>query len=303
MTPTPLTTPYRYHAFGASIHSAVALPDLEPGQGEADLRIIPGRVERAMPPPAADGRSVLVAGADVYLRWAAAGSFYLQRGRTIVYDAAPDALAESLQICLTGPVLGVAMHQRGALMLHASAVQMGDGVVAFLAESGCGKTTLAAALYAQGHTLVSDDVLAVTGVADGAPTVQPAIPRLKLDPDLLGIIGLAAGAARQFHPADRRRALWAADRFARGPLPLRRLYVLSIGPSQAVALLSPAETMIALTRHSYAQRILGAPGTTHEVFHATARLAATTPAFQLTRQPELAALPDLIRLVQGHYAH
>lgn len=303
MTPTLPTTPYRYRAFGLNIHAALPLPDLAPGAGEADLRIVPGRVERALPPPAHDGRSVVVDGDDVYLRWAAAGSFHLHRGGTIVYDAAPDALAESLQICLTGPALGVALQQRGALVLHAGAVQVGDGAVAFLAESGCGKTTLTAALYARGHTLVADDVVAVTGLADGAPLVQPAIPRLKLDPDLVGPLGLGAAMARPFHPADRRRALWAAERFAAGPLPLRRIYVLGVGPAPAIAPLSPAEAMIAMTRHGYAQRMLGPAGTSQRLFYATARLAAMTPAFRLTRRQELAALPDLIRLVQGHYVH
>lgn len=46
------------------------------------------------------------------------------------------------------------------LMLHASAVQLNTGAVAFIAESGAGKSTMSTALGAMAHQKLSDDLLA-----------------------------------------------------------------------------------------------------------------------------------------------
>jgi serine kinase of HPr protein (carbohydrate metabolism regulator) len=67
----------------------------------------------------------------------------------------------------------VLLQQRGRLVLHASAVTVDLGVVAFMGGPGWGKSTMAAAMYARGHSIVADDVTAVR--ADKAhPVVHPS---------------------------------------------------------------------------------------------------------------------------------
>ena len=67
------------------------------------------------------------------------------------------------------------LQQRGYLVLHASAVAAGGTAVAFLGHAGWGKSTTAAALYAQGYGLVTDDVLAVE-MSSGRLMVPPGEP-------------------------------------------------------------------------------------------------------------------------------
>jgi hypothetical protein len=64
--------------------------------------------------------------------------------------------------------------------LHASAVERTDGVVAFLAGTGGGKTTVAAELVRRGNALFCDDVLALLTSSNGMVWAYPGPPHLNL---------------------------------------------------------------------------------------------------------------------------
>jgi len=68
---------------------------------------------------------------------------------------------------LAGPVLAFVLRLRGALALHASAVQIDDrGALAIVGPHGAGKSTTAAALGRRGCRVIADDVLCLTHDAD-----------------------------------------------------------------------------------------------------------------------------------------
>lgn len=84
-----------------------------------------------------------------------------------------------------GPVEVLARAMRGQFCLHASAVQVpGAGVVAFVGESGVGKSTLARLIHEAtggGWQRVADDILPVRFAGRGM-TVDPSFPQPKLQP-------------------------------------------------------------------------------------------------------------------------
>lgn len=141
---------YTYDAYGLRIASDVPLSPLLPvaeGDGAPDLRLaigIPGG-ERT----ASDAEFGLPGDVRVLARG----------GREAFVDAGPDAGSTLLAELLAGPVLAVLMEQRGAFVLHASAVVHDDGVIAFTAVSGGGKSTTAGFFAARGHVVVTDDLL------------------------------------------------------------------------------------------------------------------------------------------------
>ncbi len=71
---------------------------------------------------------------------------------------------ELLPVILAGQVLATLLMLHGELVLHASAVERSGRTIAFVGNSGGGKSTLAAMLCLDGASLVSDDVLRVTSV-------------------------------------------------------------------------------------------------------------------------------------------
>lgn len=68
---------------------------------------------------------------------------------------------------LVGSVLGIALHLRKIVTLHASAVEVDNGAVLFCGHSGAGKSTMAAALQQRGYALLSDDLCAIELTEDG----------------------------------------------------------------------------------------------------------------------------------------
>src|SRR6185436_12200791 len=92
-----------------------------------------------------------------------------------------------------GPATAAILYQRGILPLHASAVLIDGELVAFLAPSGTGKSSLAAAFVTDGAVLFADDLLAVRlGTPDGAPWAFPGSTRLRIPPATWAAIGSGA---------------------------------------------------------------------------------------------------------------
>src|SRR5207237_1442435 len=146
---------------GLDICSILPLPELLPGNGCADARVRLGKVDGL--PPEARARKVYARAdaGNAYLFWQGVGAFQITHGREITVEPAPGVEARALRLFLLGPALALLLSQRGLLVLHASAVAVEGRAIAFLGESGQGKSTTAAAFLAHGHTVVADDVLAV----------------------------------------------------------------------------------------------------------------------------------------------
>lgn len=95
----------------------------------------------------------------------------------------PDASAgdELIQDAFHRVALPLALPLWGQQVLHASAVLIGDGVVALCGQSGAGKSTLAYALSRRGHQLWGDDAVAFD-VNNGLLSVRPLPFRVRLRP-------------------------------------------------------------------------------------------------------------------------
>jgi hypothetical protein len=82
----------------------------------------------------------------------------LRVARMHVVDGADPEVAGVLA---AGALLSYILTMRGEVVLHASAVQIGDAALAFVGRSGMGKSTMAALTCSSGASLITDDVLRV----------------------------------------------------------------------------------------------------------------------------------------------
>ena len=290
---------FSYSAYGLSIGSALPLPELTAGEAAADVHVSLGRVAR---PPSEVANGYFHATArEARLFWEGVGTFLVRGGRKIVVDPAPAVEERVLRLFILGPALAMLLHQRGLLVLHASAVAIDGTAVAFLGGSGWGKSTTAAALHARGHGIVADDVTAVR-LDTGRPTVSHGFPQLKLWPEaVVSSLGDDLEALPRLHPDLEKRARRVAHWFPSASLPLRRIYVLADGESQGSEPLRPQEALVELVRHSYVSRLLQeAEASTH--FLQCASVVKTVPICSLRRPRFLPALSDLARLVEEDLA-
>jgi hypothetical protein len=212
---------------------------------------------------------------------------------------APGQTLEDLTAYLYGPVLGYLLRAWTQLALHASCVRIRDGAVLIAGEAGAGKSTTAAALATRGHTVISDDLTALTFDA-GAPIAWPAFDHLRLWPTSAPLLLDEASSLERITPTwDKRRFPLEGPAFADAPCPVRAIVVLRErrdGARAFVRTLAPARAVITLAANSYANYLLDAPMRAHELMQLGA-LVRTVPVLAVT-PPEgrdgLALLCDAI---------
>lgn len=156
----------------------------------------------------------------------------------------PDGRHEILPILMAGTVGAMLLALRGDTVLHASAVAVDERVVAFVAPSGGGKSTLAALLCRHGADLVTDDVLVVD--AGPPPRCAGGATELRLREAAAPLAEFDRGSSRA--TADGRTA-FAPGPARRGMLPLAA--IVTPWPSREVSTvevteLSGGERLLAL---------------------------------------------------------
>jgi len=283
-----------YHAYGLNIHSEIPLPDLEPTtSGRCDVAI---SVLQGEPPEHRESDEVVV------MSWDEVGTAVVSggtRGSLYLRDGVDDDLA---RLPILGPVLGTVLRQRGRIVLHASAVSLNDGVVAFVGHKRYGKSTTAAALHLCGHPLVTDDVLPIGLSPNGPPQVWAGCPRLRLWPDAIEALGRDVSSLEPLHERVPKRALpgRTSPDGPHGPLPLSRIYVLGRGESVQVQPLSKQDAFVELLRHSYCPDQLNdltGPAKA-ALFRQYTALVAAIPVHRLERPNDLQALSTIVRTVE-----
>ena len=241
---------YSYLAYGLGIQSELPLPELVPGKAQIDVVIRLGKVDFLEAENTNLERYTLATAEQVKLFYKDVGRFLVQGAREIIIDLLPGVEERVQRQFILGPALGILLHQRGLLALHSSAIAVNGNAVAFLGESGEGKSTTAAAFYSRGYPVVADDVVAVE-MAGGYPMVFPGFPRIKLWQSAAVFLGEDWETLPQLHPGIEKRGRYVTDSFSLASIPLARIYILESGESRNyIELLQPQQAFKELMRHS-----------------------------------------------------
>ncbi|RAZ91267.1 serine kinase [Mesorhizobium hawassense] len=244
-----------YKAYGLTVSSEVALPELESTAPAApDLEIVVGPID--FPDAPSQGATAFrFVPRRQYLSWQAVGSFMISGARRIDVDPAPGVDDPLLAFPLLGPVMALALHQRGLLVLHASAVAVDGKSVVFMGDKGAGKSTTAGAMIRAGHRLLTDDVVAMDLSDPDRPVILPGFPQLKLAADAADVIRLEQADVRpQVHPQIDKAQHRLRDGFAAEAVPVSRLYVLERGERMAISPLTGTAALPAILKFSYVTR-------------------------------------------------
>ncbi len=298
-----------YVAFGLSIRSELSFPELtvRTDGSPPSVRISRGVVAAGSVAPttsSATGSNSYVEvrpqAGETLCAYEGVGRFLVRGGAEITVDAEAGVDAALVRHALVGPVMAPLLWQRGLFTLHASVVVIAGKAVAFVAASGEGKSTVAAAHYFAGCTLVSDDI-AVLPWQSAPIVVAPAFPRLRAFPDTLRGLGQDADGQPRVHSLLDKCSV-IVERFATASLPLSAVYVIETGPAHAIVPLAKKDALMQLMKHSYAAYQL-APIVGFGVhMKMAARVAEQVPCYRLLRRREFAALPELVRSLQAHAA-
>ncbi|NRD90381.1 hypothetical protein C8024_14305 [Sphingopyxis sp. BSNA05] len=148
--------------------------------------------------------------------------FLVRDGNSIVFDPAPGIDEDSVRVFMLGSALGALLFQRGYLVLHGNAVQIGDGCIICVGHSGAGKSTLAAAFMQRGYKLLADDVVPI----DNDCLAIPGFPRIKLWQDAADKLEIDTTPLTRIRPDMEKFNLPITDNFVPEPLPVKHIYIL-----------------------------------------------------------------------------
>ncbi|MBA3666256.1 MAG: hypothetical protein H0W65_00835 [Sphingomonas sp.] len=181
-----------YRLFGLTLRSDLPLPELVRVDGvvDPDVRVV--LADSSMPQ---SGRGLGFAVEGV-------ARFEVIGGSTIIVAVDPDSAPRNVRLYLLGSAMGMLLHQRQLLPLHANAIEIDGKAYAFLGASGAGKSTLAAAFQDRGYRVLADDVCVIRFEDNGRAMVAPGMPRLRLWRDSLEASGRDASAYPRSYAGD-----------------------------------------------------------------------------------------------------
>jgi len=203
---------------------------------------------------------------------------------------APPASRAVIEDTYQRAVLPMALHAHGEEAIHASAVIMDDGVVAFCGRSQTGKSTVAYGLHRRGCRVWADD----TVVFDASAETVQAVPY----PHRLRI---RAEAAEYFDLQELRRrdtSSWTElEQAQAGPAPLVCIFLLERGahasaPVETVRL-APAQALTGVIEHAYWFRLDNDERTRRMVGRYLV-LATQVPVFRMRFRAALDQLPEML---------
>ncbi len=301
--------------------SEIPLPELEPlasAAGLADVSVRVGAVPRHIANVVANESRWWASREEYLLRVPKVANFLVRHGREVLVEPARGAPPEDIRAYLLSPIFSTLCHQAGMYSLHASAVRVGDGVVAFLGNSGAGKSTLAAGLAQRGHSVISDDIClldarpsAVDGAA-GPVLVVPVAPALKLWRSALEQLGGSPEALpRVFSSDDKYRIRIPPPNEPERHLPLREALFLewsnegSADDPATQSAFTPVEGVHAVARlmeFTHYDYLMRPTGRQTGNFLLCGRILRHARAFALRRARNFADLDRTLDALEDHLA-
>ena len=230
-----------------------------------------------------------------------AGNFLIRNGNEIIVDPVSSADESLLRSCILGSAMAVILRQRGLFVLHASCIATNDGAVAFMGNSGWGKSTLASAFHAKGYSILTDDVMAMEMTAENC-MVAPSFPSVKILPDSAASIGYAFEGLPLVHSQTNKRIHQLDNGFMQTPYPLKRIYVLGKGSQNEILPLPYQKAFLELVHHSRAVKALTDSEFIRTHFQQCSQLLKNVSVCYLQREWSLNALTNLVELIEQDIA-
>jgi hypothetical protein len=225
-------------------------------------------------------------------------TFAVLEGKQILVAPLPGVDDALLNTFIVGPILAVLLRQRGLLVLHASSAVVDDVAIAFLGNSGAGKSTMAQAFHSHGYPVMTDDVMVVQLGGD-EPMVLPGYPLIKLWPESASATGYEPNSLPRIHGSSTKRSHQLTSGFGQTAFPLKRIYILDRGEAHRIVDLSAPEACIALIQHSRATMLLTDSKFRAKNFRDCTWMAENLPVARFERKPALSELSALVKLIEA----
>lgn len=225
--------------------------------------------------------------------------FVVQHGDTIYYDLRKPLADGVLQSYLFGVLMATLLRQRGFLVLHACSVARNGQAVAFVGESGWGKSTIAEYFCQRGYTLLTDDVMAIDARGDGHPHVIPGYPQIRLRAEAGRHLRTDFDDLPVVNDENEKRFTTPAT-FPDRPLPLQQVYLLdpTYADATRVEPMGQRTALLRLIHHTRATNLVKAPDFQAGLLRQCQRIVRRVPVQRMHRARDLSRLHEIAEQVE-----
>jgi len=290
---------YFYNCFGLIIKSQFFFAELKPYKNDNYDMIIRFDREKNFPIEGLkkDSNIIKYSSNDISFIFDTKPLFRVRNGKEIIINSdfkIEDILLRSL---LLGQGMGVLLHQKGYLVLHGSAVNMGDKAIAFLGGCGEGKSTTAAALNIRGHPLITDDVLVIDFDNNNNPVLLPSFPRIKLWDNAIDLLTNGKEIFPKIHPKFQKYSYNVDKNFCDYQLPLKTVYIIEKSEKNSITPLRSQDALIELVRNAY-MIFLFNDDEKHQNLIQSAKTVTNIHFKRLKRSHSLADIEELLNIIE-----
>lgn len=240
--------------------------------------------------------------------------FRLRLGRASIIDVLADrrfivyagagALSHTHKHFLADQAVPRAMAHEGSFILHAGAVNVGQGAILVMGPSGRGKSTLGASFDHAGLALMGDDAMIVSSL-DATPRVRPIYPSLRLHPDSIDALmpGAATTGPVAHYSTKQRIDVVVARETNDWPLPIVAIFSIAEPVEDDIGLrrMTPAETCMSLVENSFALDPSDTARACVRMEQASA-LARQVRTFEISYPHDYARLPEVRQAILDQVA-
>ena len=232
--------------------------------GSPEWRPAAARTQQSLPSPAflsttmPDGTPWMTCyrrDSGYLVRFEALADFEISRdGMTLTSYASPGVSAQTIEHLYQNQAMPLALSLQKKLVLHGSAIEMDGRAIAFLAESGRGKSTLAASFSSNGYRFLTDDGLFIDRKKNQY-FVRPGHPSIRLWDD--SRTALVPVSTRPEPPVDynAKSRFLAGDQFLFGNIACQLGFVFFLGDGSSrdvsITSISGQEVVIETIRHCF----------------------------------------------------
>jgi hypothetical protein len=220
---------YTYQAFGFTIASEIALPELIPIEAiNDDIEIVIANYDLTVmwEKLTKENEYVVVKENMVMFLIEDVAIYLIEEGKRITISPFMGADEDNVRLYILGTCMATLLLQRKMIPLHGSTIAINGKAYAIVGKSGAGKSTLASAFIKQGYPLISDDITPITLNDEGFPYVIPSYPQQKLWQESLHLFGMDPYQYRPLVDQATKYAIPVEDQFVKESLPLVGIFEL-----------------------------------------------------------------------------
>lgn len=296
---------YFYRAQGLDIKSIIKFPELMPGNAKNDVLIHIEGHEFLYDQKLKKNNGLYKFVNNIYditYFFDDIPLFKIKDGKEIILN--PDIFSESkfslpyIRSLILGVGLGVLLMQQGHLVLHGSAINVNGNAIAFLGNSGSGKSTMATFLSKKGYPLITDDVLVTRMDENYQPFVVSSFPKVKIWDDTIEFMDDKKDKI-QIHPEIKKYFYTVPNYSKLESMPLKSIYIFDDGIKNEIIVLNHQDALINVLKNVYCINILDNDTDRKSIdFLQCADLIKNVPVKILRRIRTFKSMETLIKLIE-----